>query len=130
MLSPRCTYIIATQTRGKGRYWTSSGEDATRLDGNHVHQRSFYVPVTRGKEQAVIFTDSKEELLKVVQRPDEPLSVTELSQVGQRKPSLGYKLRHGLAFGRGTGVFSGRREVIPPRVLKTPTIERGVDHDR
>ena len=38
-----------------------------------TNQRSFYVPVTRGRMQAVIFTDNKKELLKAVQRPDEPI---------------------------------------------------------
>jgi conjugative relaxase-like TrwC/TraI family protein len=45
-----------------------------------TNERSFYVLVTRGKEQAVIFTDDKEDLLRAVQRPDAPLSATELSE--------------------------------------------------
>ena len=53
-----------------------------------TNQRTVYVAVTRGREQAVVFTDDKKELLKAVQRPDEPLSATELA--GQRrKPRYG-----------------------------------------
>src|SRR5262249_23046461 len=36
---PRCTYIITRVTRGRGRYRTSPGGDATRFDGNHVRGR-------------------------------------------------------------------------------------------
>jgi conjugative relaxase-like TrwC/TraI family protein len=45
-----------------------------------TNDRSFYVLVTRGKEQAVIFTDDKEDLLRAVQRLDAPLSATDLSE--------------------------------------------------
>ena len=44
-----------------------------------TNQRTAYVAITRGKEQAVIFTDDKEALLKAIGRPDNPLSATELS---------------------------------------------------
>jgi ATP-dependent exoDNAse (exonuclease V) alpha subunit len=45
-----------------------------------TNERTFYVMLTRGKEQAVIFTDHKEDLMRAVTRPDEPLSATELSE--------------------------------------------------
>ena len=45
-----------------------------------TYQRTAYVAVTRGKEQALIFTDDRKELLKAVSRPDDPLSATELSE--------------------------------------------------
>ena len=38
-----------------------------------TYQRTAYVAVTRGKEQAQIFTDDKEELLKAISRPDDPV---------------------------------------------------------
>ncbi len=44
-----------------------------------TNHRTAYVAVTRGKEQAQIFTDDKDELLKVVSRPDDPLSATEIA---------------------------------------------------
>ena len=37
-----------------------------------TYQRTAYVAVTRGKEQAQIFTDDRKELLKAVSRPDDP----------------------------------------------------------
>jgi hypothetical protein len=45
-----------------------------------TYQRTAYVAVTRGKEQALIFTDDKEGLLKAMTRPDEPLSATEIAE--------------------------------------------------
>lgn len=42
-------------------------------------QRTAYVAVTRGKEQAMIFTDDHLELLKAAQRADQSLTATELA---------------------------------------------------
>lgn len=50
-----------------------------------TNQRTAYVALTRGREQAVIFTDDKEELLYAASRRDNPLSSTELSEAGQRE---------------------------------------------
>ena len=44
-----------------------------------TYQRTAYVALTRGKEQAVIFTDDRQELLKAFGRTDDPLSATEIS---------------------------------------------------
>lgn len=43
-------------------------------------QRTAYVAITRGKEQALIFTDDHLELLKAVQRENDGLSATELAE--------------------------------------------------
>ena len=43
--------------------------------------------MTRGKEQAQIFTDDKNELLRAVSRPDDPLSATKLAASRQRSRS-------------------------------------------
>ena len=43
-------------------------------------QRTAYVAVTRGKEQALIFTDDKDGLFKAMSRPDDPLSATEVAE--------------------------------------------------
>lgn len=59
-----------------------SGESMKATD-----QRTAYVALTRGKEQAVIFTDDSEELLNVASRKDTTLSATELaSQTDAGKP--------------------------------------------
>ena len=75
-----------------------------------TYQRTAYVAVTRGKEQAQIFTDDRKELLKAVSRPDDPMSATELSESTQQKPTLRERADEapgvrplGLAYlGRGT----------------------------
>jgi ATP-dependent exoDNAse (exonuclease V) alpha subunit len=61
-----------------------------------TNRRSFYVAATRGKEQAVIFTDDKKELLKSVQRTDSPLSALDLARTRQRslRRHLGKTLAH------------------------------------
>jgi len=43
-----------------------------------TNQRAAYVAVTRGKEQALIFTEDKAELLRAMSRSDDPMSATEL----------------------------------------------------
>ena len=43
-----------------------------------TNERTAYVAVTRGKEQALIFTEDKAELLKAMSRSDNPMSATEL----------------------------------------------------
>ena len=45
-----------------------------------TYQRTAYVALTRGKEQALIFTDDKDGLLKAMSRPDDPLSATEVAE--------------------------------------------------
>lgn len=73
-------------------------------------QRTAYVAVTRGKEQAQVFTDDRKELLKAVMRPDDPMSATELATPALPKQSLGTRLKQRLAFARGVGVFASRND--------------------
>jgi ATP-dependent exoDNAse (exonuclease V) alpha subunit len=63
-----------------------------------TYERTAYVAVTRGREQAQIFTDDRKELLKAVSRPDDPMSATELSQPTQ--PILRDRLMKRLALAR------------------------------
>jgi conjugative relaxase-like TrwC/TraI family protein len=51
-----------------------------------TNQRTAYVALTRGKEQAVLFTDDKEELRKAMSRLDEPLSATAIDEAAKQKP--------------------------------------------
>ena len=88
-----------------------------------TNQRTGYVAVTRGKEQAQIFTDDREALLKAVSRPDDPLSATELADAQpQNVPSKSRPLTRP----------SIRRSVVlsfpPPKMTKHPTKDRGLDH--
>ncbi|MBI1314935.1 relaxase domain-containing protein [bacterium] len=88
-------------------------------------QRTAYVAVTRGREQAVIFTDDKEELLKVVARPDDPTSATEIAPSEQT--SLRGRLAKRLAFARGAGVFAARNGSHP---AGNGAEQREIDHAR
>ena len=51
-----------------------------------TNERTGYVAVTRGKEQALIFTDDKDSLLKAMSRPDVPLSASEVAE-SQKRPT-------------------------------------------
>jgi ATP-dependent exoDNAse (exonuclease V) alpha subunit len=79
-----------------------------------TNQRSFYVPVGRGKEQALVFTDSKKELLRAIERPDQPLSATELMHKRKRKPSLRQRLQKQVAFLRRAASFAHAHERRAP----------------
>ena len=94
-----------------------------------TNQRTAYVAVTRGKEQAVIFTDNKEELLRAAKRPDQPLSATEFAE--QRRPRL-FKDRFGkhLAFMRRLSAFLNTHETRQPDRQPTPELQRDYGHER
>jgi conjugative relaxase-like TrwC/TraI family protein len=53
-----------------------------------TNQRTAYVALTRGKEQAVVFTDDKDELLRAMKRPDDPMSATKLAESTKQQPGL------------------------------------------
>jgi len=70
-------------------------------------QRTAYVALTRGREQAVIFTDDRKALLKAASRPDDPISATELAQVAPEKPASG-----------------GRKKSLPPALGPVVSLSR------
>ena len=78
-----------------------------------TYQRTAYVAVTRGKEQAQIFTDDRKELLKAISRPDDPMSATELAESTQQKPTLQDRLTKHLAFARGLAAFAAAARFHP-----------------
>ena len=61
-----------------------------------TYERTAYVAITRGKEQAVIFTDDKDGLLRAMNRPDDPLSATELAE-SQKQQATPVKARRPLS---------------------------------
>lgn len=75
-------------------------------------QRTAYVAWTRGKEQVVVFTDDKKELLKAVKRPDQPLSALDLARARARKPPLRLRLQKHLAHLRRQSTLA---RTHPPR---------------
>jgi conjugative relaxase-like TrwC/TraI family protein len=79
-----------------------------------TYERTAYVAVTRGKEQAQIFTDDRKELLRAISRPDDPLSATELSQPAQQKLAGQDQLRKRLAFARRLGIFEAQKDALVP----------------
>jgi ATP-dependent exoDNAse (exonuclease V) alpha subunit len=92
-------------------------------------QRTAYVAVTRGKEQAVIYTDDRMELLKAVGRPDEPISATELALPSAEKPTLKDRMKR-MAFARGLGAFASRNGASQPDLSMNAATQREVDHAR
>jgi conjugative relaxase-like TrwC/TraI family protein len=92
-------------------------------------QRTAYVAVTRGKEQAQIFTDDRKELLQAVSRADDPLSATELAVATSQKAALG-QLGKPLALARQRAAVAAQHQAGPPVIARETTAERGLDHDR
>ncbi len=90
-----------------------------------ANERTGYVAMTRGREQAVVFTDDRESLLKAVSRPDDPLSATELAAAAPEKPA---RLMKHMSFVRGVSVFGAANDSMPPSLTKDQTKDRGLDH--
>ena len=93
-------------------------------------QRSAYVALTRGREQVVLFTNDKKELLKAAARADEPMSATELSKSAQAKAKEGNRRLKGLTAGRGRAAFGQGQEAMQAAMAKDTAAQRGLDHDR
>ncbi|WP_020472296.1 MobF family relaxase [Zavarzinella formosa] len=90
-------------------------------------KRTAYVAATRGKEQAMFFTSDKKELLRAMQRADEPMTATALAR-SRLKPTLTRRLRKQLAFGRRLATFAQTHEPRRPTEVRRPQRETG--HDR
>lgn len=88
-----------------------------------TYDRTAYVALTRGREEAQIFTDDRNELLSAVHRADEPLSATELSSP-PRQNSLGTLKRPGSL--RGMPMFGGHDLHMHPEIDSMG--DRGMDH--
>jgi conjugative relaxase-like TrwC/TraI family protein len=79
-----------------------------------TYQRTAYVAVTRGREQAQIFTDNRNELLQAISRPDDPLSATEISAEMQSGPRLRGRLKKQLSFAGDAAVLRQRQDSMQP----------------
>ena len=91
-------------------------------------QRTAYVALTRGKEQAIIFTDDRQALLKAASRADEPVSATELAATQPQKPTLKDRMRQ-VAFARGLSVSASGHNV-QQQVNAREQAQREVDNAR
>lgn len=74
------------------------------------NRRQFYVSVSRGKQQAIVFTDNKQELLRAVTRTDTPLSASELA-AGSAASLFRSRLRRHTALAGQRAAQSRAREV-------------------
>jgi predicted transcriptional regulator len=82
------------------------------------------VALTRGREQAMVFTDDRKELLKAISRPDDPMSATELAESTNGKPTMRDRLAKTLGVARRLAAFAQQN---PLRNLRP---ERDMSHDR
>ncbi len=87
--------------------------------------RTAYVALTRGREQALIFTDDRNDLLGAVHRGDAPLSATEVYESEQPNSPLARAMQYP-GSPRTPSAFGSRKGSIPPG-LESLT-DRGVDH--
>lgn len=92
-------------------------------------QRTAYVAITRGKEQAVIFTDDRAELLKAMSKPDNPISATELAGQARGTPAQKPGMRKRLAIARGMREFASRNDPSRPERKGSPA-QAEMDHGR
>lgn len=90
-------------------------------------QRSAYVAVTRGKEQAQIFTDDRLALQQAMNRPDTPISATELAGQAARSPLLRRRPQKRLGLPRGQSAT--RDNGLQPRSVNVPAWQER-DYDR
>ena len=95
-----------------------------------TYQRTAYVAVTRGREQAQIFTDDRKELLRVISRPDNPLSATELAESMKDKPEVRTRLAKHLTTAQQLAAIALRHHLNQSANERNPKIERGMDHER
>ena len=82
------------------------------------NRRQFYVSVSRGREQAVVFTDDKAALRAAVWRADEPPSATAVAAAADRKRPLRGRLQKHLAFVRRSATFARTHQ--PARTAARP----------
>ncbi|HEY2787040.1 MAG TPA: MobF family relaxase [Fimbriiglobus sp.] len=95
-----------------------------------ANRRQAYVSISRARQEAVVFTDDAKELLKAIQRADEPMSATELSQSRRRKPPLRHRLKKHLERARRLANFDRLHEPRQLELEQTPQRHREWGHAR
>lgn len=73
-----------------------------------TNRRQFYVSISRGKKEAIVFTDDKEELLKAARKADTPLAASDLVEREAFRSRLRRHVRH------VARAISGREAFVPP----------------
>jgi len=95
-----------------------------------TYQRTGYVAVTRGREQALVYTDDRRELLSVMSRPDDPLSATELAESATEKPAAPNKLMKRTTTAQQLAAVALQRHLMQQGNTRNQKPELGMDHDR
>ena len=93
-------------------------------------QRTAYVAATRGKEEVQIFTDDKDGLWKAINRPDDPMSATDLAEPVQPPSVKRGPMKKRLAFGRSIGVEVPRNDALQPSSERDGKARQEIDHGR
>ena len=94
-----------------------------------TNKRTAYVAVTRGKEQAQIFTDDRTELLKAMSRPDDPMSATQLAESTNGKAGSHNRLAKHLTTGQQLAAVALQHHLTQQANTRNQP-DRGLDHDR
>ena len=92
-------------------------------------ERAAYVAGTRGREQALFFTDDRNELLRVMGREDEPLSAMDISESGTKEAGLPPQARHRSGMNFGNMSQSRRQNLIAASITLQSLNEKGHEHD-
>ena len=94
-----------------------------------TNQRTAYVAVTRGKEQAQIFTDDRTELLKAMSRPDDPMSATQLAESTNGKAGSHNRLAKHLTTAQQLDAVRLQHHLKQQANTRNQP-DRGLDHER
>jgi predicted transcriptional regulator len=95
-----------------------------------TNERTAYVALTRGREQAQIFTDDRKELLKAISRADDPLSATELAESTNGKLPVQARLGKSMALARQQAAIATQNHVIQAGNARKSKAAQEMDHDR
>ena len=101
----------------------------TRISWPATTERAAYVAGTRGREQALFFTDDRNELLRVMGREDEPLSAMDISESGTKEAGLPPQARHRSGMNFGNMSQSRRQNLIAASITLQSLNEKGHEHD-
>jgi len=94
-----------------------------------TNQRTAYVAVTRGREQAQIFTDDRTELLKAMSRPDDPMSAIQLAESTNGKAAMRDRLAKHLTTAQQLAAVALQHHLMQQANTRNRP-DRGLDHDR
>ena len=97
------------------------------LSPGDANQRSWLMSPGRGKQQVLVYTDDRKELLKAISRPDEPLTATELAESMNGKLPSRNGHANGLAALRQQAAMLARNAHQQATVTRA---QRELDHDR